>query len=131
MNACGFCRPTHNRDVREHGRCRCDCHGVRLPLEMKGHTERPPGARQPESSLTKRVYMGHGGDNRYVMCSLDDEYVTVEQLAAICGVAAGTMRDQISDRKGHGANPLGELIEGTWMVKRIVALLIIRDRWCP
>lgn len=26
MNACHDCEPTHNRDVRERGRCYCPCH---------------------------------------------------------------------------------------------------------
>ena len=34
MNACHDCTPTHNRDVRERGRCWCPCHSP-VPRESR------------------------------------------------------------------------------------------------
>lgn len=36
MNACHDCEPTHNRDVREQGRCACSCHSVRRHVPPVG-----------------------------------------------------------------------------------------------
>ena len=91
-------------------------------------TVRPGGERDPNKSWTARNYFGHGGDTRYLMVSLDPDYVTNEQLCAILGLAAGTVRDLISGRRGR-EEPIGTKIGNTWLVHKQDALAIIERYW--
>ena len=81
------------------------------------------------SAMTERRYFGHGGDDRYYMASSDPDYVTVEQLATILGVVAGTLRDHVTDRANGGAQPLGVKVGNTWLIHKADALELIAESW--
>lgn len=80
-----------------------------------------------DSRWTRRVRFGHGHDPRYVMCSTVEGYVTVEQLAAILGVSAGTARTLVGDRWGRQA--VAEKIGNVWLIPVAAAHRILAERW--
>lgn len=83
-------------------------------------------SRRPEPEGTRRVYIGNGsGDPRFVRVSTRPGMLTVEQLAAVLGVAAGTARDRVAGRRGRCAVRLGN----AWFVHHADALNILRSDW--
>ena len=77
-----------------------------------------------KKTQTDRCYFGNGGDDpRYIMVSIDKSFITVEQLAAVLGVAAGTARDKVRKRAGDGRR--NSLI----LVSLPQAFQIIRKKW--
>jgi hypothetical protein len=81
-----------------------------------------------EDSMTRRLYLSNGGgDDRYVSASNRPGYVTVEQLAVICGINANTARDIASGRQGGPG--IGELVAGRWMIRHDEVLAYLPKRW--
>lgn len=93
------------------------------PLFEMGHPDVRPSTR---STSTKKVHLGNGaGDPRFYYASAIDGLVTVEQMAAVMGVAAGTARDQIDGRR----RKIGIRVDGTIFLKQADALLLLHERW--
>jgi hypothetical protein len=100
------------------------------------HDCRPPAALfalpairpDAETSTTKPLHLSNGGgDDRYITVSKVPGTVTVEQLAAICGVNANTARDIASGRQnGQG---IGRKHDGTWLIEHSNALAYLAKRW--
>lgn len=84
-------------------------------------SSRPKTVKQTQ---TERCYFGNGkNDPRYIMVSVDKSFITVEQLSAVLGVAAGTARDKVRKRRGDGRR--SPLI----LVPLSQAFEIIRKNW--
>lgn len=78
--------------------------------------------------MTRPLYMSNGGgDDRYITVSRRPGTVTVEQLAAICGVNANTARDIASGR--HNGRGIGRLHDGTYLIEHTDVLAYLERRW--
>ena len=86
-----------------------------------------PWSSRPKTvkkTQTQRCYFGNGeNDPRYIMVSVDKSFITVEQLAGVLGVVAGTARDKVRKRAGDGRR--NSLI----LIPLPKAFEIIRKNW--
>lgn len=88
-----------------------------------------PASRKVESrpsTHTRQVHFGQGrNDPRYYYASKLEDAITVEQMAAVMGVTAGTARDWIDGRRGQ----VGFRRDGTIFISHIEALKLLHSRW--
>ena len=76
---------------------------------------------------TRTQYLSNGGgDDRYVSVSTIEGFITVEQLAVICGVNAGTARNIASGKSGP---PIGCRIGSSWFVSHHNVMAYLENRW--
>jgi hypothetical protein len=68
-----------------------------------------------------------GGDDRYISVSNIPEHVTVEQMAAVCGINANSARAIVSGR--NGAPPIGVKIGNAWFISHDNLLAHLEQRW--
>jgi hypothetical protein len=81
------------------------------------------------TATTRPLYLSNGGgDDRYITVSTKDGYVTVEQLAAICGVNANTARDAVNGRH-NGGRGIGHRFGSTWLIEHADVLAYLEKRW--
>jgi hypothetical protein len=91
----------------------------------------PMSGRAPEVARhgTRTQHLSNGGgDDRYVSVSTLDGFITVEQLAVICGVNANTARDIASGRST--GQPIGRRMgKGGWFISHHNVMSYLEQRW--
>jgi hypothetical protein len=103
-----------------------DCTSAARLFDVVGVADTRP---TEEDGMTRRLYLSNGGgDDRYVSASKRDGYVTVEQLAVICGINANTARDIASGRQ-QGGRGIGHRHGNTWLIGHDEVLAHLAKRW--
>jgi recombination endonuclease VII len=90
-----------------------------------------PAAPRPTratTSATRPLHLSNGGgDDRIVNVSLVKGYLSIEQVAAMCGINTATAREQFNGRQ-YAARPSKRAANGAYLIPIEEAVALLEDR---
>lgn len=128
--ACDDCNLPYTEHVQEHWaawRDFFDPHVCNPHAQLFDVPATPRPVRTPTSATRPLHLSNRGGDDRIVNVSLLKGYLTIEQVAVMCGINTATARDCFNGRRGP-ARMAKKADNGAYLVAVEEAMALLEDR---